>query len=183
MEQTHEPQPPTTLPSIRHDGWTGEKIAIFCETLAETAVVAEACEAAGMGISGAYAARRRNPVFAAAWDAALSIARERLADTLLARSMEGNVEQIYREGVMVGENHFLDNRLGLQFSAAWTAWRPMRSDAKPSLPRGRSPAQNRPAGIDWTLAVDALRIGDDDAVARALALIEVQQSGGSGRSP
>ncbi len=40
----------------------------------------------------AYAARRRNPVFAAAWDAALTIARERLADTLLARSMEGNVE-------------------------------------------------------------------------------------------
>jgi hypothetical protein len=75
-EQT-SPQPPA-LPTIRHDGWTGEKMAIFCETLAETAVVAEACEAACMGISGAYAARRRNPVFAAAWDAALSIAREKI---------------------------------------------------------------------------------------------------------
>ena len=53
-----------------------------------------------MGISGAYAARRRNPVFAAAWDAALSIAREPLADTLLARSMEGNVERIYRDGML-----------------------------------------------------------------------------------
>jgi hypothetical protein len=28
-------------PAIRHDSWTGEKMAIFCETLAETAVVAE----------------------------------------------------------------------------------------------------------------------------------------------
>jgi hypothetical protein len=52
------------------------------------AVVAEACGRAGMAISSAYAARRRSPVFAAAWDAALSIARERLADTLLARSIE-----------------------------------------------------------------------------------------------
>jgi len=88
-------------------------MATFCETLADTAVVAEACDDAGMSPSGAYAARRRNPVFAAAWDAALTIARERLADTLLARSMEGNVEQIYKDGELVGERHVLDNRLGL----------------------------------------------------------------------
>src|SRR4051794_4710172 len=88
------PAQSTSLMACRHDGWTGEKIATFCEALAETAVVAEACDQAGMSISGAYAARRRNPIFAAAWDAALSIARERLADTLLARSMEGNVEQL-----------------------------------------------------------------------------------------
>ena len=70
MEQHHhEPQPLATpvlsevegLPTIRHDGWTGEKMAAFCETLAETAVVAEACDQAGMSPSGAYAARRRNP--------------------------------------------------------------------------------------------------------------------------
>jgi hypothetical protein len=81
-QQQHKPHPPSTLLAVRLNGWTGEKMAIFCEALAETAVVAEACDQAGMGISGAYAARRRNPVFAAAWDAALSIARERLADTL-----------------------------------------------------------------------------------------------------
>ena len=103
MEQHHpEPQPPVTLPAnnsgphqsttlmgVRHDGWTGEKVAIFCETLAETAVVAEASDEARMSISGAYAARRRDPIFAAVCDAALSIARERLADALLARSTAG----------------------------------------------------------------------------------------------
>jgi hypothetical protein len=90
MEQNHieptaaavrsqlEQLPPANY-ATRHDGWTGEKIAVFCEALAETAVVAEACDAARMGISGAYAARRRNPIFAAAWDAALTIARERLS--------------------------------------------------------------------------------------------------------
>jgi hypothetical protein len=114
--ESPEPETAVVLPTTRverHDGWTGEKMAAFCETLAETAVVADACEAANMGISGAYACRRRNPVFAAAWDAALGIARERLADTLLARSMEGNVEQLYKDGVLVGERHVIDNRLGL----------------------------------------------------------------------
>ncbi len=75
----------------RHDGWTHEKIALFCETLAETAIVADACDAANMSAQGSYAARRRNPIFAAAWDAALTIARERLADTLLARSLNSTM--------------------------------------------------------------------------------------------
>ena len=180
MEQHHhEPQPPATLPTIRHDGWTGERMADFCETLAETAVVAEACDQAGMGISGAYAARRRNPVFAAAWDAALTIARERLADTLLARSMEGNVEQIYKDGELVGERHVLDNRLGLQML------RRLDRLAERKFPGGGPGAaeQRFPAALDrglrrgtqpfdWNLAVDALRIGDDQAVAKALALVE-----------
>jgi hypothetical protein len=174
---THEPQPPS-LPTIRHDGWTGEKMAIFCETLAETAVVAEACDQAGMSPSGAYAARRRNPVFAAAWDAALTIARERLADTLLARSMEGNVEQIYKDGELVGERHVLDNRLGLAIlrrldrlaemgMAVSTIGQRVTLNYQPRP----TPACN-PQSIDWTFAVEALRTGDDEGVAKALALIE-----------
>src|SRR5688500_18191580 len=59
MDTEHnEPQPPATLaltPATRRDGWSGEKMAKFCETLAETAVVAEACDAVGMHVSGAYA--------------------------------------------------------------------------------------------------------------------------------
>jgi hypothetical protein len=62
---SHEPLPENegTILSVitRRDGWTGERMAKFCETLAETAVVAEACDQAGMGISGAYAHRRRDP--------------------------------------------------------------------------------------------------------------------------
>jgi len=161
--------------SIRHDGWTGEKMATFCETLAETAVVAEACEAARMGISGAYAARRRLPAFAAAWDAALGIARERLADTLLARSMEGNVEQLYRDGELVGEKHVIDNRLGLAIlrrldRLAEGGVSVSARDLPFSTPC-RKPAPSQ-AGFNWDDAIDALRNGDDEGVARALALIE-----------
>ena len=184
MEQ---PQPRTAAarhaPAIRHDGWTGEKMAIFCETLAETAVVAEACDAARMGISGAYAARRRNPVFAAAWDAALSIARERLADTLLARSMEGNVEQIYRDGELVGERHVLDNRLGLANPPPPGSPRrnrlvPTREPA--SFPRAAAQSKRGAPAIlaarqdastgAWP-SMPCAR-GDDEGVAKALALIE-----------
>jgi hypothetical protein len=157
----------------RHDGWTGECMAIFCETLAETAVVAEACEAAGKAISGAYALRRRSPVFAAAWDAALTIARERLADTLLARSMEGNIEQIWRDGEIVGERHLLDNRLGLAILKRLD--RLAERDPYPCA--GRGPARTETPSIrsqpfDWPLAIDALRTGDESAVGKALALFE-----------
>ena len=172
--QNESPEPQAVaLPAKRierWDGWTGEKIAIFCETLAETAVVAEACDEANMSVAGAYAARRRNPLFAAAWDAALTIARERLADTLLARSMEGNVEQIYRDGELVGERHSLDNRLGLAIlrrldrlaeTGLSTSSRGVRAATAPA------PA---PQPVDWELAITALRTGDDAGVAQALAL-------------
>lgn len=184
MEQSNtEPHTPAVLPvlsevegsTIRHDGWTGEKIATFCETLAETAIVAEACEAARMGISGAYAARRRNPLFAAAWDAALTIARERLADTLLARSIEGNIEQIWPNGELIGERHVIDNKLGLAIlrrldrlaeTGLSSSTRGLRALTAPSLAR---------QSIDWNVAVDALRSGNDEAVAKALALLEVHK--------
>src|SRR5689334_18582684 len=174
-QQQTSPQPPGTLPIIRHDGWTGEKMAIFCETLAETAVVAEACDAARMGISGAYAARRRNPAFAAAWDAALSIAREKLADTLLARSMEGNVEQIYKDGELVGERHVIDNSLGLailrRLDRLAEGGVSVSARDLPFSGERRRPAPSH-ASFNWEHAIAALRTGDDEGVAKALALIE-----------
>jgi hypothetical protein len=186
--ESDEPQPAPALATTsllsthatRHDGWTGEKMAAFCESLAETAVVAEACEAARMGISGAYAARRRNPLFAAAWDAALSIARGRLADTLLARSMEGNIELLYRDGELVGEKHVLDNRLGLAIlrrldRLAETGMTISSRGERFVLPgaKQRAPAI-LPAeqSLDWEAMVGALQAGDDEGVAKALALLE-----------
>src|SRR5689334_23265798 len=171
-QQQTSPQPPGTLPIIRHDGWTGEKMAIFCETLAETAVVAEACDAARMGISGAYPARRRNPIFAAAWDAALTIARERLADTLLARSMEGNVEQIWKDGELVGERHVLDNRLGLALLRRLDRLAETGLSTSRRGERAATAPAPRPHGLDWEMMVGALRTGDPDDIAAALAMLK-----------
>ena len=98
---------PLRLTSVRHDGWTGEAIAKFLETLADTGIVLEACDAAGKSSTAAYALRRREPLFGEAWQTALGIARDRLADTLLGRAIEGNVERIIKDGVIVAEKLFL----------------------------------------------------------------------------
>jgi hypothetical protein len=180
---SHEPAPEngTAISTCRHDGWTGDKMATFCEALAETAVVAEACDQAGMGISGAYAHRRRSPVFAAAWDAALTIARERLADTLLARSMEGNVEQLYKDGELIGERHLLDNRLGLAIlkrldrlaeTRMTVSTRGERFMPTVHAEQSRSAPALRTQPVDWEMMVGALRTGDPDDVAPALAVLK-----------
>ena len=157
-------------------------MAKFCETLAETAVVADACDEVGMHVSGAYALRRRNPVFAAGWDAALTIARERLADTLLARAMEGNTELIYRDGEIVGRRDVLDNRLGLAILrrldrlAETGRAASSRGERGPVAVRPEQRSASAPAileqSFDWQLMVDALRSGEPDDIVGALAVLQ-----------
>ena len=45
------------MPTIRHDGWNGDAVAKFLETLAETGIVIDACDAAGKSRTAAYARR------------------------------------------------------------------------------------------------------------------------------
>lgn len=150
--------------ATRHDGWTGEAMAKFLETLADTGIVLDACDAAHKSSTAAYALRRREPLFAEAWEKALTIARDRLSDTLLARSLEGNVERIIKDGEIVAEKHFLDNRLGLAILRRLD----QRTDA---ARRHQSPAPSR-AEPDWELALTALRTGEAHDIAKALALFQ-----------
>lgn len=158
---------PSRTPVIRHDGWTGDAMAKFLETLAETGIVIEACDAACKSRTTAYELRRRNPLFAQGWETALGIARERLADTLLARSLEGNVEQIIKDGEIVAEKHFLDNRLGLAVLKRLD----QRVEAKQSV-HHQSPPSRAMKEPDWDLALNALRTGEADDVAAALAMLK-----------
>lgn len=100
---------------VRHDGWTPARERIFCENLAETGSVTHAARAAGLSAQSAYA--RRNTAagraFHLAWEAALIHARRRLSDELLSRAMNGCVEAIHRDGVIVAEKHRYDNRLSM----------------------------------------------------------------------
>ena len=163
-ELTHEPN---LAPTIRHDGWTGEAMAKFLETLAETGIVLEACAAACKSSPAAYSLRQRNPLFAEGWEVALGIARERLADTLLARSLEGNVEQIVKDGEIVAEKHFLDNRLGLAVLKRLD----QRVDGPKAPARQLSPSRTA-REPDWDLALTALRTGEADDIAAALAMLK-----------
>jgi hypothetical protein len=96
---------------LRHDGWTPAKMRLFLERFAECGVITEACQAAGMSARSAYNLRDRDPLFAAGWDAATFKAKPRLADEVFSRSMNGVVERIYKDGVVVAERHRYDNRL------------------------------------------------------------------------
>ena len=99
--------------AIRADGWTAPRQRLFLEVLAGTGVVADACRASGMSRDAAYAFRRRasGRAFALAWDAALLIARGRVSDEVMSRSVHGVIDRVYRNGELVAERHRYDNRL------------------------------------------------------------------------
>ena len=97
----------------RHDGWTPERRRAFLEHIADGVSVANACKALGLSESSAYALRRRaaGQEFALGWQAANLIARDRFAETLTDRALEGYEETVTRaDGSTVTRFRF-DNRL------------------------------------------------------------------------
>ena len=106
-------------PSVRVDGWTGEKQRRFLEAVADGSTVSDACMFVRMSPASAYAFRRtaRGQAFALGWSAANLVARDRVAEGLLARAIEGQVVEITRaDGSIVTKHHF-DNRLALTLLA------------------------------------------------------------------
>ncbi len=97
----------------RHDGWTPALRASFLDMLAKSGVVTDACREVQRSSQAAYALRNRDRLFAAGWDAALSMARARLADEVYHRAIHGTVDQIWKDGAIVAERHRHDNRLSI----------------------------------------------------------------------
>ena len=102
---------------LRHDGWTPEKMRLFLQRFAECGVLREACQASGMSARSYYNLVDRDPLFAAGVEAARVKARARLADETFARSLNGCIERIYKDGVIVAERHRHDNRLAMSVLA------------------------------------------------------------------
>ncbi|TPG43557.1 hypothetical protein EAH79_07365 [Sphingomonas koreensis] len=108
----------TALPALadrnhRCDGWTPDRQRAFLEAIAEGHTVGSACALVGMAPSSAYALRRRaaGAGFALGWRAANLLAREKVADTLLARAIDGQVETLTRPDGETITRHRYDNRL------------------------------------------------------------------------
>lgn len=99
----------------RYDGWTPEKQRVFLEALAEGHTVTYACRAVRMSQPSAYALRRaaRGAAFALGWEAALLLSRDRLADELMDRALNGVVEEIALGNGQVAERRRYDNRLSM----------------------------------------------------------------------
>src|SRR5262245_49378876 len=65
--------------------------------------VAAACKAAGYSRGRAYAWRREDPAFAAAWDAAQAIATDLLEEEADRRGRDGYEEAVFYQGERSGE--------------------------------------------------------------------------------
>jgi len=81
MDQARQP---VAKPNARHDGWTPERRRNFLECLAAGGTVGLACDRVCLTRQAAYKLRRREPVFALAWDQALLDARRAAEEAFLA---------------------------------------------------------------------------------------------------
>ncbi|HUD92747.1 hypothetical protein [Sphingobium sp.] len=112
--------PPLPTAAIREDGWSPARQRRFLETLASSGVVMLACESVRITARSAYnlRIRRDGAAFRLGWDAAILIARARLADDLLARAITGCTDTIRRdEDNFEVTRHRHDNRLAMSMLA------------------------------------------------------------------
>lgn len=104
----------------RHDGWGPDEIAGFLRALAATGVVEHAARQVRRSPQSAYNFRnsRRGRSFARVWDAVLvNRARARLASEVQGRAMAGCVSLRKKDGEVVSEYHYYDNRLAMSVLA------------------------------------------------------------------
>jgi hypothetical protein len=94
-----------------HNGWTVPRRLAFLEHLAQRGHVRAACAAVGLSAEAAYKLRRREPLFAAAWDAALVLARRVAEQVLATRAIDGIEEPVWFRGELVGLRVRHDTRL------------------------------------------------------------------------
>ena len=106
VDLTNHPDPAALRPAAmwlrydsRADGWTPGRRAAFLTHLADHGVVAEAAAAVGKSLASAYALRRRagGYSFNLGWEAALLLARRRVADELMAAAIKGETAVWTRE--------------------------------------------------------------------------------------
>jgi hypothetical protein len=139
----------------RHDGFTPEKMGEFLRHLASTGVVEHAAAAVGVSASAAYALRNRRGgrAFARMWDAILiNRARDRLASDLSGRAIAGCVSLRKKDGVVVSEYHYHDNRLAMSVLSRLDRLAEKEADSEAHL---RALSENMEEFID------CLAIGED----------------------
>ena len=99
--------------AARHLGWSAERQRLFIRTLAETACVSEACDAAGVSPRSAYRLRVRAGAesFDRAWRQALVIGVHRLTTLAFERAIHGTARKVWHKGEVVGEEFVPSDRL------------------------------------------------------------------------
>lgn len=161
---THQPDPAAFLPahlhaSRRQDGWSAANQRAFLEAIAEGRGVDAACLAVGLSASSAYAFRRtaKGAAFSLGWRAASLVARDVVAETLMVRALEGQVETIVRADGSSVTRHRYDNRLAMSLLARLD--RQVEATPDADVKAARLVAQEFDAFLDL--------VGKDEGPARA----------------
>lgn len=92
-------------------GWTPERKVCFLDRLATHGNARAACRAVGLSAESAYRLRRRDTVFARAWNAAVLLGRDNSVEVLSERAVDGVEEEIWYRGEMIGTRRRYDSRL------------------------------------------------------------------------
>lgn len=92
-------------------GWSADRQRLFLCNLAESGSVHLAAAAARLSARSAYRLRARSPAFAAAWDTADQLAVGRLSALAFDRAINGRVEQVWSDGVLVAEKRLPSDKL------------------------------------------------------------------------
>ena len=98
-------------PSGQPVAMTPQRMAVFLESMMVLGNVSIACAKAQVSRPSAYAARRREPGFARAWDAAVVAARTVAESELADRAIHGVEEKVFYHGEEVGSRRRHDSRL------------------------------------------------------------------------
>lgn len=132
MTKTIQTDQFSQTPAASARGWTPQRKALFLERLSVHANARAACRNVGLSAEAAYRLRRRDPLFARAWAAAVVLGRDNSVTALAERAVEGVEEPIYYRGELVGTRRRYDSRLLLAHLA--------RLDAMADEPGARADA-------------------------------------------
>ncbi|MCD2316540.1 hypothetical protein LQ954_10300 [Sphingomonas sp. IC-11] len=182
--EDYAPEDAVTLVSRRADGWSAANQRRFLEAIAEGHGVEAACRCVGLSTASAYAFRRtaKGAAFALGWRAASLVAREAIAETLLVRALEGQVDTYVRADGTEVTRHRHDNRLAMSLLARLDRQVEAAPDA--DVKAARLVAQEFDAYLDLVTRDEGRAraglflarrcgtltgggLGDDDAAARA----------------
>lgn len=92
-------------------GWSAERQRLFLTVLAETGQVHLAAAAARLSVRSAQALRVRSPAFNTGWRMAEQLGAGRLAPIAFDRAINGRIEQVYQDGVLVAERRVPNDKL------------------------------------------------------------------------
>ena len=159
-------------PAPRHDGWLPDRRRTFLAAVSEGHTVEAACRLVGLSPAAAYALRRRDTGFALGWAAACLLAREALADTLMSRAIDGQVETWTRADGSEVTRHRHDNRLGQAMLARLDRLAEAPAEGAPQA-AGAAAARAAAGAFDGFLAL----VGEG-AAAEALDGFAGEQAGG-----